>query len=498
MKLALPSQKTPDPHYDCIVVGAGIAGLVAANRLVRAGLKTLLIEQHYLLGGYCSSFKRKGYLFDAASHFYPLLGNPESWTGRILKELGVNSQWVRMDPVDQFHFPDGDSFATPADWHDYIGQLKQRFPHEADNLERYFEEVHQANMLGLLAYFRGKDTPRLDPYRDLSVQDMLDRYFQDRKLKLLLTGDAPHWGAPPARTSFIFDALLRVSYFLGNYYPVGSSQAFSNDLGRAFVEHGGHLMSQTRMTGLESVGDRLKAIRMERGRKRHAFRVSADSVLFCGDLMSLAGLLPNSHAPSNAFRQQLAAMRPSLPCFLTHIGARGLSREQLARVHGYHWRDWDPNVGPFAPLKFRLFVPTLYDPNIARADRHVVILQKVFPVDYETIPDWNAHKNKVEAQLIRELSELIPELPKSIEVCMSATARTSARYTLNHHGAMLGWETSPEQLGEGRNSQQGPLENLFFAGHWTRPGGGITPAIISGENASTMLHDHLSGKGRDA
>ena len=493
MKLALPSQNTPDAHYDVIVVGAGIAGLVVANRLTRANLKVLLIEQHYLLGGYCSSFKRKGYLFDAASHFYPLLGNPESWTGRILKELGVNSQWVRMDPVDQFHFPDGDAFATPATWEDYISRVKQKFPHEADNLDRYFAEVQQANMLGLLAYFRGKDTPRMDAYRGLSVQDMLDRHFTDRKLKLLLTGDAPHWGAPPARTSFIFDALLRVSYFLGNYYPRGSSQAFSNDLGRAFVEQGGHLMSQTRMTDLEISGNRLKTVHMERGRKRHGYRVKAEGIVFCGDLMSFADLLPDTHAPSTAFREQLSAMRPSLPCFLTHIGARGLSREQLASIHGYHWRDWDPNVGPFAPLKFRLFVPTLYDPNIARADRHVIILQKVFPLDYDSVTDWRAHGKKVETQLINDLTELIPELPKSIEVCMSATARTSARYTLNHHGAMLGWETSPEQLGAGRNSQQGPLENLFFAGHWTRPGGGITPAIISGENAATMLCDYLSG-----
>jgi len=38
---------------------------------------------------------------------------------------------------------------------------------------------------------------------------------------------------------------------------------------------------------------------------------------------------------------------------------------------------------------------------------------------------------------------------------------------------------SPEQLGENRVGITGPIENLFFTGHWTQPGGGITPVIVS-------------------
>ena len=56
---------------------------------------------------------------------------------------------------------------------------------------------------------------------------------------------------------------------------------------------------------------------------------------------------------------------------------------------------------------------------------------------------------------------------------------TSYRFTLNYQGAMLGWEMSPDQLGEHRVGIVGPLRNLFFTGHWTQPGGGITPVIVS-------------------
>ena len=83
MKYQILGREYPK-HYDAIVIGSGIGGLFCANLLADAGMKVLVIEQHYVLGGYCSSFRRKGFLFDSATHFYPLLGNPTTLTGKLL------------------------------------------------------------------------------------------------------------------------------------------------------------------------------------------------------------------------------------------------------------------------------------------------------------------------------------------------------------------------------------------------------------------------------
>src|SRR5260370_34247556 len=89
----------PNPSYDAIIIGAGVGGLICANLLARAGLKVLLIEQHYMVGGYCSTFRRGGYTFDAASHFYPLRGNPSTITRALLAELGLANQCATLGPV---------------------------------------------------------------------------------------------------------------------------------------------------------------------------------------------------------------------------------------------------------------------------------------------------------------------------------------------------------------------------------------------------------------
>jgi phytoene dehydrogenase-like protein len=211
----------PEPDYDVVVIGAGIGGLTAANLLAKAGLEVLLVEQHYMVGGYCSTFRRRGFVFDAATHFYPLLGNPDTITGRLLGDLGSTTEWVKMDPVDQFHFPDGSSFSVSADLDAYLADLKRLFPGEAAALDEFFAEVRRVYYLGLLHYFRDRETPQLEPYRDMTLREALERHFRDRKLKLLLAADCPHWGSRPERTSFVFDSMLRLSYFLGNYYPRG-------------------------------------------------------------------------------------------------------------------------------------------------------------------------------------------------------------------------------------------------------------------------------------
>jgi phytoene dehydrogenase-like protein len=471
----------PKERYDVVVIGAGIGGLICANLLAREGLAVLLVEQHYMVGGYCSTFRRKGYTFDAASHFYPLLGNPDTITGKLLLELGCDTGWVKMDPVDHFHFPDHSYFSVPADFDTYLAKLKKEFPHQLTGLESFFSEVRETYMYGLLAYFRGKDSPRLDPYRHLTVRDALDRHFTDPKLKLLLTADGPHWGSPPCRTSFVFDSMLRLSYFLGNYYPVGGSQAFADRLAQCFEEQGGDILLNSLVQRILVEDGRVCGVQLETGsrRQRISQTVRSNVVVSNADLrLTLEKMLdPKDLDPD--YMAEIRALRPSHPCFLTHIGVKGVPTEVLEKAQGYYWNEWDPDLLARNGLKFKIFVPTLFEPQMAPPDCHTVIIQKVIEVDYYGMEDWAAHKAEMENYILSNLERILPGFSDKIVVKLSASALTSNRFTLNEQGAMLGWEMGPDQLGGERPGIVGPLENLYFTGHWTRPGGGITPVIVS-------------------
>ena len=471
--------KAPDASYDAVIIGAGIGGLICANLLAREGLRVLLIEQHYMVGGYCSTFRRKGYTFDAATHFYPLLGNPETITGKLLVDLGVTNGWVKMDPVDHFHFPDGSSFAVPADFGIYLARLKKEFPEEAEALDRFFAEVREVYMFGLLSYFRWRETDRLERYRHLTVRDALNQRFRNEKLKLLLAADCGHWGSPPSRTSFVFDSMLRLSYFLGNYYPRGGSQAFADELALRFEERGGHILMGSSVRRILAKNKTAHGVEVETGpaQARSTRRVNAGVVVSNADLLST---LERLLEPEQVDSQRLAPirkLRPTHPCFLTHIGLKNMPTEVLRDASGYHWDSWDSDE--VATRAFKIFVPTLYEPAMAPPGCHIVIVQKLTDINYDGIQDWPAHKAAVEDYIMNNLERVIPGFSQKVVVKLSASALTSQRYTVNHHGAMLGWEMSPDQLGERRPALNGLVKNLYFTGHWTQPGGGITPVIVS-------------------
>jgi phytoene dehydrogenase-like protein len=488
-------RRAPDPRYDAVIIGAGIGGLIAANLLARAGLKTLLVEQHYMVGGYCSTFRRGGFTFDAATHFYPLLGNPGTLTGRLLAELGVRTGWVKMDPVDTFHFPDGSRFAVPADLATYLSRLKAEFPEEAAALDEFFGVVRETYLLGLLHYFRGKPLAQIEklvPYQDLSVREALDRFFRDQKLKLLLTADCPHWGSPPGRTSFVFDSMLRLSYFLGNYYPQGGSQAFADDLGRCFEEQGGHVLVNAMarrilIEGGTACGVELEILRGSNPPRGSRITVRSDVVISNGDLiLTLERLVGAEHLPAGTI-EAARALRPSYPCFLLHLGLDDVPDDVLDHIQGYYWDDWDMDEVGRGALRCKVFVPTLYEPAMAPPGKKIIIVQKVLDMDYEAVGDWPEHKRRIEDLALGHLERLVPGITQKIVVSTSASAWTSWRFTLNQRGAMLGWEMSPGQLGAGRPDITTPIRHLYLVGHWTRPGGGITPVIVSAQQVAAAV-----------
>ncbi|MBS1856993.1 MAG: FAD-dependent oxidoreductase [Acidobacteria bacterium] len=474
-------------EYDAILVGGGIGGLFCSNLLASEGLRVLLLERHYVLGGFCSAFRRHGFVFDAATHFYPLLGNPATLTGKLLRRLGVPTEWVKMDPVDQFHFPGMEPFAVPAEFTSYIAKLKACFPDEAGAIDHYFEELRQAYLAGLLYYFRGLANDTMDRLERFTMREKLDEHFHNQQLKAILMADCLHWGSLPDRTSYVFDAMLRLGYFLGNYYPRGGSQKFADDLGKTLERNGGRILkcAEARRIVIRDGKARGVVIRTVSKRPPEEFEFRAPIVISNGDAIhTYRDLIGVQHLGEETL-ERLQAMTPSYPCFLVHLGLKGMDPEVLAEADGYHWTSFDPVDS--ARNAFKIFIPTKYAPEVAPPGCQILIVQKLSPVRVDEVLDWKAHKAEVEGGIMARLGEILPGIERHIVYSSSATAMTSFRFTNNWQGAMLGWEMSPRQLGTGRPPVTTPIRNLYLTGHWTQPGGGVTPVIVSAQRVANAI-----------
>ena len=58
--------------YDVVIIGGGLGGLTAANKLAKNGRKVLLLESHDKLGGFATWFHRRKHIFDVSLHGFPV------------------------------------------------------------------------------------------------------------------------------------------------------------------------------------------------------------------------------------------------------------------------------------------------------------------------------------------------------------------------------------------------------------------------------------------
>ena len=107
--------------------------------LAKAGLKVLIVEKNDKPGGCCVSFKRNGIRFDAGVH---VIGscNKNGVLYRILKNLGIKQEFVRLNPTDRFFFGE-DKIEVPNEINKYAAYLQQHFPNEKSKISNFFEEL---------------------------------------------------------------------------------------------------------------------------------------------------------------------------------------------------------------------------------------------------------------------------------------------------------------------------------------------------------------------
>ena len=132
--------------------------------------------------------RRRGFIFDAASHFYPLLGNPATLTGKLLR-IWESRGWVKMIPSISFTFLMVRRLRSRR--HRHLFQLHAEFRGIA-RLDEFFRIRVPIAFVGHAGILRGHGQQPADRFRQLSLKDVLVAYFA-RRNSLLLAADCSHW-----------------------------------------------------------------------------------------------------------------------------------------------------------------------------------------------------------------------------------------------------------------------------------------------------------------
>ncbi len=457
--------------YDVVIIGAGIGGLVCGCTLAKAGMKVLIVEQHCKPGGYCTSFKRLGFTFDAAPHCFGSY-RTEGFIRKILEDIDVNKKLniIRPDPSDMIITPD----CIIPFWNDLektIKEFQTLFPEEGNNIRKFFYLLLDT------------DAQAFARMRSSTFKTLLDQYFTNEKLKSILSFPLLAISGLPSSliSAFIGAKLYSEFIFDGGYYPTGGMQALPDAIAERFKEFGGELRLSSLVKRIKVKDDRVVGVILD----KEGFIPSQYVISNCDARQTYLNLLGREKIEVE-FLHNLKNMLPSMSNFILYLGI-------------------DKNFKPLKNPGTALFFFSHYDVEKAylavkegdfigyggyalRVSHDNSTIYAGMPAPYKNKLYWQHNKKKLMNSFIDRIEKYsIPNLSKYIIYRDGATPHTMNRYTLNYKGASYGWAGIPSQLIVPGFRKPSFLQGFYLVGHWTTLGVGISGAAYVGYDTAKLI-----------
>jgi phytoene dehydrogenase-like protein len=465
--------KNDQAVYDAVIIGAGISGLVCGCYLAKAGKKIVIVEQHDKPGGYFTSFRRRGFLFDAAAHSF---GNYREGghVRKILQDLGVPElvQIKRFNPSDIVVTPDM-KITFWNDLSDTVTQLAETFPKEKDNIEKFFHFVVSSGV---------SDFVKL---KDKSFLDLLRSFFRDDRLMTVLAIPVFGNGGLPPSLMHAFNGMKILSEFIldGGYYPAGSIQALPDALAHVIERHGGTIVYRKLVKRILVDGDAVSGVELQGAETLRSGKV----VSACDMMQTYKSLLGEAVIGAEPIAR-LNNMTPSLSTFILYMGLdkafEGMPEPgtNIWYLSGYNIEKIYSHIEHCEFDKAGGFMLRV------SPDRKTVIAFIGAP--FKSRAYWKENKQKTTEEFLSVIEKRIPAIGKHLGYHEAASPSTLERYTLNYQGAAFGWAKTPAQISEIIINKKSPLRGLYLSGHWANIGFGLPGTCYSGyETAKRILKD---------
>lgn len=405
-------------RYDVVVIGSGLGGLTAANRLATRGYRVCLAEQHFQLGGLATYFQRRHHVFDVALHGFPI-GMKKSFRKYWGRSFADRIVQVRRIVFDNPQF----SLETTFDTDDFTRHLVETFGVSQAQVDAFFAALKQMNF-----YDDQSETTR----------ELFQRFFPDRPdvWRLLMEPITYANGSTLDEPAISYGIVFGNFMSKGVYTFLGGTDLMLTMMAEKLAANGVDVLTACPAERILVDKGRVSGIVLD-GRD-----VGTRAVVSNGNLLSTVQDLVGADHFDAEFLGQVGNVRLSNSSCQVYIGVS--PGESFAEIGDLLFTSTHPEFDADA-----LCAPTVtsrtysvYYPSIrpGRDDYTVVASMNARYEDWADMPReaYRAAKAALIEDALDALEAYIPRIRRITDHVEAATPHTFERYTRHRKGASFG------------------------------------------------------------
>lgn len=478
-----------------IIIGAGVSGLCAGIYALQSGFEVEIYEKHFVAGGACTSWSRKGYTFEGAVHWLTE-SSLDSPFYNIWHETGIlqpDVKTYRHDPYNSLEY-DGQWIYLYRD----IEKLRTHFLHispkdeatinklcaDISALSGLISELSCQEGVKLLKSYEVIDQrPNIDmdaagicieQIFPLSCPEYVSMFSHEGIRKLLLSVIPKGYGA--------MSLIVTMSTFAHDgCFPEGGAQALGKRMVDKYTSAGGKLFLSSKVEEVTVTDGNATGIVV------NGTHFSADAVVVTPDLITAIDSLFRE-PPEAPWIKKLTNFTVPQVCTLVGVGIRGTLN---GLPHQIHFKPDKPISYAGVTQEILGFINYSAHPEYSPPGCTTL----VFRLYDDTYNWWAAakargtyyqEKEALAMQIIDAISKKYPQISDVVEVFDVATPLTYERYIGSYKGSWM------SVLPKDTISYMYPatcdnINSLYFAGFRMQEPGGLPIALRSGRRVAQLL-----------
>lgn len=479
---------------ECIIIGAGIAGLAASIRLANKGYSVHVYEKNSNAGGKLRNFTLGKYRFD----FGPSLFTMPDYVTELFtisnKDVASYFQFISTDEACRYFYPDSTRFIAAVDEEEFIQRAIETFEVDAKDLRAYmdenlkiFENAGQIFLTKSIHKFETWLSPKvLKSLFHSYVLNMLKsmHYVTEKKLKneklvQLFDRYATYNGSSPYLASSILNSISSLEHNYGTYFPKGGMISITNALEQLAIDSGVNFHYN------QPVEKIIVKSRKATGIKTKDQDITADIVVSNMDVSFTYDKLLG--------KEKFQTREKSSSAIIFYWGIKSTFPE-LGLHNIFFSDDYKKEFDEIFDKKQVPSNPTIYinisskhnqDDAPEGCENWFVMINT--PADFGQ--DWDEEIEKLRQVVIKSLSDhLQTDIRELIEEERVVDPRTIEEETLSHKGALYGTSSNHWLSAFLRHPNfSNEIKNLYFVGGSVHPGGGIPLCLLSAKIASELI-----------